>query len=54
MDTILTATDAASSEPAGKKTRHEIAAHCGLSLRYCARNNSKINMLGETVTGTGV
>jgi excisionase family DNA binding protein len=24
----------ASSLPAGKKTRHEIAAHCGLSLRY--------------------
>lgn len=25
---------AASSLPAAKKTRHEIAAHCGLSLRY--------------------
>jgi excisionase family DNA binding protein len=24
----------ASSLPAAKKTRHEIAAHCGLSLRY--------------------
>jgi len=34
MDTLLTATDSASREPAGKKTRHEIAEYCGLSLRY--------------------
>ena len=34
MDTLLTEIPTTSSLPAGKKTRHEIAAHCGLSLRY--------------------
>jgi len=34
MDTLLTDTPATSSLPAAKKTRHEIATHTALSLRY--------------------